>query len=153
MAIDYSLLLDSARSPTDLAELLVEYLPLRPCPSKHSPVLAGVGLTVGAMSQCPTRSESTRQVFGIDVRVGALCRLDKFDRHAAGMDLLLELCGVLLAELPCDLVLLWNDEKGVLLRKGGIVTVDGGNHHGNERWGRLLRSWKIAWKEARLPTI
>lgn len=153
MAIEYALRLDSPRSPTELADLLVEYLPLRPCPSKHSPVIAGVGLAVGAMAQCRTGCQPTRTTFGIGTRLDVWCRLDKFGRYEAGMDLLLEMCGVLLAESPGDLVLLWNDEQGELLRKAGIVTVDGGNHYWNERWGGLLRSWNIAWRQAPLPTI
>lgn len=124
MALDYSLEWVTHLKPAQLLELLAERLGLE---RREPASLMGPGVWLSAIEQTRLGRSIIEEGFGFSPDVSVGFRLDpNSERYEEGKRLMLRCTMVLLQEAAGDGVLLFNGERVVLQRTGGVLVLDEG---------------------------
>jgi len=153
MAIEYSFALDSSMPVSALTTLLVENLPLSSAAGRVPDTVVGDGIICTSLPQSELGQELIDETFGINSRMKLVCRIDKFDLHEVGMNTLIEICTLFLLKCSYDLVLLSNGERGLLLRKSGVIVIDCTDEYWKAKWNTVFAHSGIAVTEGALPSL
>jgi hypothetical protein len=153
MSSELTLELDTALATTALAGLLVRDCDAEIDESGPYPTAFTNGLTCWIMPQSSLGQELAIETFDINTSMCMRCRLDKCEWYTEGMNMLIQTCMVMLKNTECDLVLLGNGEKGILLRKNGHVFLDERDEYWRERWAAAFAKFNIPFQSLDLPRI
>jgi hypothetical protein len=153
MAIEFSFALQSDRDPAAIAEWLSRTCSMRPAVEGRHPAVTDKGIVCVVMPQSELGSENICDAFGISTYTRIVCVIDKFELHSAGMSRLIDICVRLLAHDDQDLVLLANVERGLLLRKRGVVYVDDRDEYWRSQWHSTLSEAEIGYVDKQLPSL
>jgi len=152
MAIEYSLVLDTSESPSELVELLKENLQMQ-SKGNFLDTVASDGIVCVVLPQSELGRELVEQAFRISSSICIVCTIDKFDLYDLGMDRLIRICTLLLSNKNCDMVMLSNGESGLLLRRAGEIIVDCRDQYWKERWTSEFLNCGISAVERALPSL
>jgi hypothetical protein len=153
MAVEYSFIVDSSMPVSAVTRLLVENLPLSLVAGGVPDTVVGDGIICTPLPQSELGRDLVYETFGITSAIKLVCRMDKFDLHEVGMNTLIDICMLFLSKCTCDLVLLSNGEKGLLLRKAGQLVVDCSDEYWRVTWSAVVADSGIAVTEGALPSL
>lgn len=153
MAIEYTIAMDCSMPLRDLMMDLARRLSLTYESDTRLPTLIGTGCLCTAIPQSNVGQELISTRFGIHTTVKLICRIDKFDDHDMGMQVLVDLSLCLLSNFSFDMVLLGNGETGLLLRKSGSITVNGSDDYWKSVWKSAFARTRLSVEERSLPSL
>jgi hypothetical protein len=153
VAIEYSLILDTSRTPADVAGWLQQACKLSLESDSPHPTLLAQGILCTILPQSKLGRELVRETFHIGSTTTLLFRLDKFEHLPAGMEQVVRITIAAIHGLDCDLVLLANGEKGVILKQGGQAFADVRDPYWRDKLGQAFAAADSAFTERELPVM
>jgi hypothetical protein len=153
MALEYSLDLDTSQSPAETACWLQQSCGLTPESDTPHRTLIAEGVVCTILTQSTLGRELVWETFHISSTTTLHFRLDKFEHLPAGMEQVVSITIAAIHDLDCDLVLLANGEKGVILKQSGQAFADVRDPYWRDKLGQAFAAADLSFAERELPVV
>lgn len=153
MAIEFTLVLDATMSSWEIAGWMASHCRLRIDRMTELVSLDGEGIVYIILKQSELGQEIVKERFGIESNQKLIMQIDKFDGFDAGIANVMRVCVAFLSSFKQDLVLLYNHERGLVLRKDGRLFVDTREACWPDEWTNQLLASGLDFVEQDLPLM